>query len=115
MTQSRRSLMRLVGMLLPSLAMLPYARRKALEQPTRPNIDHDGESVTLVRKWLDHYGVTLEKLGFVDAGRTRSTSDLRRSFRDDPLISAGGLLLPTGFCRYCLTGRSDGEHEPTEN
>jgi hypothetical protein len=111
MIQSRRSLIRLVGMLLPSLAMLPYARRKALEQPTRPNLYHDGESVSTVRKWLDHHGVTLEKLDFVDAGRTPSTSDLRRSFRDDPLISASGLLLPTGFCRYCLT-KTSGDNQP---
>jgi hypothetical protein len=105
MTQSRRSLMRIVGMLLPSLAILPYSRHKALKQLIRPNLGEDSEFV--IRNWLNYHGVTSEKLDITDSRRARSTGDLRRSFQDDPLISVGGLLLPTGFCRYCLARRSD--------
>ena len=110
MIQSRRSLMRLIGMILPSLAILPCAPRTALKQlkPTRPK---QGESVATVRKWLDHYGVSKDKLDMVDQNPTNSTSSLRQSFQDDPLISAGGLLLPTGFCRYCLIGTT-GDNQP---
>lgn len=114
MLQSRRSVMRLVGVLLPSLAIFPYAGRKATAalEPPGQELDPLGESVAAVRAWLMGHGVTAETLDRLDMARSAATSDLRQSFRDDPLVSAGGLLLPAGFCRYCLTGRLDDAREP---
>ena len=115
MLQSRRSVMRLVGALLPSLAIFPYTGRKAtaaFEPPGQELGGQLGESVAAVRAWLMGHGITAEALDRLDTARSAATSDLRQSFRDDPLVSAGGLLLPAGFCRYCLTARLDDPREP---
>jgi hypothetical protein len=117
MLQSRRSEKRLLGVLLPSLAIFRYGRREATAafEPSGQEFDLSGESAAAIRTWLIGHGITRDVLDRLDAGHSAATSDLRQSFRDDPLVSAGGLLLPTGFCRYCLTARFNEVREPRES
>jgi hypothetical protein len=111
---SRRTLIRLSGMSMPSLAFMNLARKKppAALPPARPGLQDRMLSVDVVKAWLAHHDVTIAKLDRLDGAPRNITSDVRASFRDDPVINAGGLLLPAGFCRYCLLAQGGGADEP---
>lgn len=101
---SRRTLLKLLGLSLPSAALSTYAHASvpAALRPMVPKLDPKEISYVAVREWLFHFEIDSDKLDSIDKGKGRPTRDLRRSFKDDPVLSVGGLLLPTGFCRYCL-------------
>jgi hypothetical protein len=99
MLLSRRSALRAIAAFVSVFAI--FGRRG---KPTLvpPSLEHPEESVAAVNAWLVQHGITLKKLAQADGGLGRATLDMKASFNDDPVVNAGGLLLPTGFCRYCL-------------
>jgi len=98
MLQSRRSAIRTVAAFISAVAVFSGLRKPALPPPA---LDGD-QSIAAVKVWLDRQGITLERLANTDGETGTPTANLKDSFRDDPVINAGGLLLPTGYCRYCL-------------
>lgn len=95
---TRRSLMSLAAGVLPGLAAFAGGGRI----PAVAGPDGIGLSVEAIGAWLTSQDITLETLDRRDGGKGRITAELQQSFTEDPLIAAGGLLLPTGFCRFCL-------------
>jgi hypothetical protein len=100
MLLSRRSALRAIPAVLSAFAVL---RRRGSPVVAPPWLDRPQESVVAVNVWLVQHGITAEKLAQADSGLGKPTVDIESSFNDDPVVNAGGLLLPTGFCRYCLT------------
>ena len=97
---SRRTAFRAIAALVSAFAVFGRRGKPIL---TPPSLEHPEESVAAVNAWLVQHGITPEKLAEADGGWGKATIDLKASFGDDPVVNAGGLLLPTGFCRYCLT------------
>ena len=102
---SRRSILRLLGMLVPGFAASqPWLNARAASGATLLSLpDGKAESYAAISEWLAGHRISLTTLDRLDGGRSRPTGDIRQSFRDDPLVNSGGLLLPIGFCRYCLS------------
>ena len=99
MLLSRRSALRAIAALVSVLAIFPWRGKPAL---VPPSLDRPDDSVAAVNAWLVEHRITLKKLAQIDGGLGKATLDIKASFNDDPVVNAGGLLLPTGFCRYCL-------------
>jgi hypothetical protein len=100
---SRRSLLQIVG-LIPGLAAVPlrFGHKSAVFESKDLNLGEKQFAFTVVGAWLIQNGVTLGKLDRLDGGTGQPTTDLRQSFHADPLVGVSGVLLPTGFCRYCI-------------
>jgi len=99
MLLSRRSALQAIAAFVSAFAV--FARRgKPVLVP--PSLERPEDSVAAVNAWLVQHGITPERLTQADGGQGKATLDLKASFEADPVINAGGLLLPTGFCRYCL-------------
>jgi hypothetical protein len=99
MLLSRRSALRAIAAFVSAFAIFGRRGKPAL---IPLSLERPEESVTAVNAWLVQHGITLEKLAQLDGGLGKATLDMKASFNDDPVVNAGGLLLPTGFCRYCL-------------
>jgi hypothetical protein len=112
---SRRSLLQIVASI-PGLAAvsLRLGDTTAAFNPKDLNLGEGQFAFATVGGWLIQNGVTLGKLDSLDAGTGQPTTDLRESFEADPLVGVSGVLLPTGFCRYCILIGQPNHSRPPE-
>lgn len=101
---TRRAILQLVAALPPGMIMGKEAGEPTLSaaQFLQSVKASHREAALAIGAWLARNGVNDSKLDRAHPSRRTPTRDIRVSFRDGPLIKVDGLLLPAGFCRFCL-------------
>ena len=100
---TRRALLQLLATLPPGMMLEPNGGPTPAAAQILHTIEKEHREAALaIGEWLWENGVNAQTLKSARPGRNVPVRDIRASFRDDALIDVDGVLLPSGFCRFCL-------------